>query len=50
MKCKHMTEGEKYILHEETRAAEVVRGCEKGWTSNTRTVQSFGGMNETLSL
>ena len=38
------------ILHEASRVAELVRGCKRGWTRNTRPVQSFGGTGEALNL
>lgn len=38
------------ILREESRAAELVRGSERGWTRNTRAVQSVGGVDESLNF
>lgn len=38
------------VLDEESRAAELVRGQERGWSRNARAVQNFGGMDEALNL
>lgn len=37
-------------MHEESGAAELVIGCERGWTRNTRAVQRCGGMDKALNL